>query len=379
MVSVPERGIRRVMHCDLDCFYAAAEELDHPSLRGKPVIVGGDPDRRGVVSTANYVARRYGVRSAMAAALARRLCPEAIFLRPRFERYRELSRRVMEILGEYFLAFEQVSIDEAYGELPPAAPGCRPAEEIGREIKARVRAETGLIVSVGAGRTKSLAKLASDLSKPDGCLVVRPGSERAFLAPLPVGVLPGVGPHTRERLAKLGVTTVGDLAAWTQLESSQRFGKHGFWLWQLANGQDDRPVVSDHGPPKSISHERTFARDIADGERALEQVRALARAVAERASEKHHQGRSVTLKVRWADFSLMTRQHSFAEPIGDEQAIAVAAQQLLIAEVAPLLGPEHAIRLLGVALGNIISPETSARVLRVPGYVQPTLWERAAS
>ncbi len=379
MGSVPAGGIRRVMHCDLDCFYAAVEELDDPSLRGKPVIVGGSPERRGVVSTANYVARHYGVRSAMAAAVARQRCPEAIFLRPRFERYRELSQRVMDILREYFLTFEQVSIDEAYGELPPAVPGCRSAEAIGREIKARVRAETGLVVSVGAGRTKSLAKLASDLSKPDGCLVVKPGMERGFLAPLPVSVLPGVGPHTRERLAKLGVTKVGDLAAWTQLESVERFGKHGLWLWQLANGQDDRPVVADHGPPKSISHEQTFARDIADGERALEHVRELARAVAERAARKHHQGRSVTLKVRWSDYSLMTRQQSLDGPTDDEKAIATAAERLLMAEVVPLLRPERAIRLLGVALGSIASSESSVRLLRVPGYVQPTLWERAAS
>lgn len=379
MVSMPEQGIRRVMHCDLDCFYAAVEELDDPSLRGRPVIVGGNPDRRGVVSTANYVARRYGVHSAMAAALARRLCPTAIFLRPRFERYRELSQRVMEILGDYFLAFEQVSIDEAYGELPPAARGGRHAEEIGREIKRHVFAETGLIVSVGVGRTKSFAKLASDFSKPDGCLVVRPGAEQAFLAPLPVGALPGVGPHTRERLAKLGVTTVGDLAAWTERESSERFGKHGNWLWRLANGQDDRPVVTDHGPPKSISHEQTFARDIADSERTLAHVRELAHAVAERASRKHIQGRSVTLKVRWADYSLMTRQQSLAEPTGDEKAIAAAAEELLNTEVVPLLAPERAIRLLGVALGSIVSPESSMRVSRVAGYVQPTLWERAAS
>jgi DNA polymerase-4 len=378
VIGVSGRGMRRVMHCDLDCFYAAVEELDDAALRGRPVIVGGDPDRRGVVSTANYVARRYGVHSAMAAALARRLCPEAIFLRPRFERYRELSRRVMDILGGYFLALEQVSIDEAYGELPLAMPGCRPAEEIAREIKARVRAETELVVSVGVGRTKSIAKLASDLSKPDGCLVVKPGTERTFLAPLPVGALPGVGPHTRERLAKLGVTTVGQLAAWRQGESQQLFGKHGLWLWQLANGQDDRQVLADHGPPKSISHEETFARDIADGERALEHVRALARAVAERAAGKRLLGRAVTLKVRWADFSLMTRQRSLAEPTHDAKLIAAAAEQLLVTEIVPLLGPERAIRLLGVALGGIVTPERPMPASSVRGFVQPTLWERAA-
>src|SRR5512146_1396450 len=171
----PESGFRRVMHADLDCFFAAVEELDDPSLRGRPVIVGGDPDRRGVVSTANYIARRYGVHSAQSAALARRLCPRAVFLRPRFARYRELSERVMAVLDDYVTVREQVSIDEAYGELPPGAPGCRPAVAIGTEIKARVREEIGLVISIGAGRNKTIAKLASDLSKPDGLLVVKPG------------------------------------------------------------------------------------------------------------------------------------------------------------------------------------------------------------
>src|SRR5262249_7311549 len=183
VMASPEQGFRRVMHCDLDCFFAAVEELDNPALVGRPLIVGGDPDRRGVVSTANYVARRFGVRSAMASSLARRLCAEAIFLRPRFERYRELSERVMALLDEYFVVREQVSIDEAYGELPPALLGCRRAEEIARELKTRVHAETGLVISVGVARNKSLAKIASDLGKPDGCVIVRPGTQEPFLAP----------------------------------------------------------------------------------------------------------------------------------------------------------------------------------------------------
>src|SRR5579863_4769051 len=157
---------RRVMHADLDCFFAAVEELDDPSLRGRPVIVGGDPDRRGVVSTANYAARRFGVHSAMSAAMARRLCPQAVFLRPHFDRYKALSRQVMDILDDFFVVREQVSVDEAYGELAPAIHGCQPAEQIARAIKARVQDETGLVISIGAGRTKTIAKLASDLSKP---------------------------------------------------------------------------------------------------------------------------------------------------------------------------------------------------------------------
>src|SRR5260370_277925 len=193
MTVSPAHAVRRVMHCDLDCFFAAVEELDDPALAGRPVVVGGDPERRGVVSTANYHARRYGIHSAMSAAVARRLCPSAGFLRPRFERYRELSGPTMQILDDYFVVREQVSIDAADGDLPPGAPGCPPAEALAREIKARVRAEVGLVISVGAGRTKALAKLACDLSQPQRCLVIQPGIERAFLRPLPAALLHRVG------------------------------------------------------------------------------------------------------------------------------------------------------------------------------------------
>lgn len=371
--TIPIVLMRRVMHCDLDCFFAAVEELDDPALAGRPVIVGGDPDRRGVVSTANYSARRYGVHSAMAAALARRRCPQAVFLRPRFDRYRELSRRVMAILDDYFLVREQVSIDEAYGELPPAERGCRRAEHIAREIKARVCAETGLTISVGVARGKSLAKLASDLSKPDGCLIVRPGSELAFLRPLPVGRLGGVGPHTRERLERMGITTVGQLAARGERELVAALGKHGRHLWLLANARDDRPVVGEHGPPKSVSRERTYERDIADIERAAEQLRLLAGKVARDAAAERVLARSVHIKVKWSDFRLMTRQRSLAAPVADAAPIAAAALALLHAEVAPLLDGTTAIRLLGVGLGGIVPLDA---IPARGGIVQLPLWER---
>jgi DNA polymerase-4 len=371
--TIPNIPMRRVMHCDLDCFFAAVEELDDPALAGRPVIVGGDPDRRGVVSTANYAARRYGIHSAMAAALARRLCPQAVFLRPRFDRYRELSRRVMAILDDYFLVREQVSIDEAYGELPPAERGCRPAEQIARAIKARVHAETGLTISVGVARGKSLAKLASDLSKPDGCLIVRPGSELAFLRPLPVGRLGGVGPHTRERLERIGITTVGQLAARGERELVSALGKHGRHLWLLANARDDRPVVGEHGPPKSISRERTYERDIADIARAAEQLRLLAGKVARDTAEECVLARSVHIKIKWSDFRLMTRQRSLAAPVADEAPIAEAALALLHTEVAPLLDGTTAIRLLGVGLGGIVPLDAETQR---GGIVQLSLWER---
>jgi DNA polymerase-4 len=367
-------GIRRVLHCDLDCFFAAVEVLDNPALAGKPVVVGGDPNGRGVVSTANYVARRYGVHSAMSAAHARRLCPQAVFLRPRFSRYSELSGTAMAILDEYFTVRERVSIDEAYGELSPGVPGCRPAEAIAREIKARVRSETGLTISIGAARTKSAAKIASDLSKPDGCLVVRPGTERDFLRPLPVERLSGVGPHTRERLERFGVVTVGQLADFDPHELQRRFGKHGAWLWQLANGRDDRPVVSDHGPPKSVSRENTYARDLASVELAIERVRDLATDVARTARREQLVGRTVNLKVKWSNFQVLTRQRSLTVPTGEPDAIAHAAVDLLLTEIAPLVEAGGAIRLLGVGLSGIVPPDGEPRSA---GPVQLRLFESA--
>lgn len=371
------QGYRRVMHCDLDCFFAAVEELDDPRLRGKPVIVGGDPDRRGVVSTANYIARRFGVHSAMSGAIARRLCPNAIFLRPRFDRYRELSQAVMAILDDYFEVREQVSIDEAYGELPPGVVGCVPAQRIAMELKARVLAETGLVISVGVGRNKSIAKLASDFSKPDGLLVVKPGAETAFLHPMPVGRLNGVGPHTGERLAAMGIVTVGDLTTRTQTEMTAALGKHGAWLWRLAQGQDDRPVIADYGPPKSVSCEDTFERDIADIDRAAEHVRRLAGEVATRVQRNRLVGRSVTLKVRWADFRIMTRQQSLPQLTADAAPLMEAAIDLLTREIGPLLAQGGAIRLLGVGLHNIASLDTptwSSRPTAL-GLVQLSLFD----
>ncbi|HZC06917.1 MAG TPA: DNA polymerase IV [Ktedonobacterales bacterium] len=373
----PQAGYRRVMHCDLDCFFAAVEELDDARLRGKPVIVGGDPDRRGVVSTANYVARRFGVHSAMSAAVARRLCPGAIFLRPRFDRYRELSQVVMAILDDCFDVREQVSIDEAYGELPPGVVGCVPAQTIAANLKARVRAETGLVISVGVARNKAIAKLASDLSKPDGLLVVKPGAERAFLHPLPVGRLNGVGPHTSEKLAAMGIATVGDLAGRSRDEMTTALGKHGAWLWQVAQGQDDRLVIADYGPPRSVSCEDTFERDIADLDRAAEHVRRMAAEVAARVERKRLVGRSVTLKVRWSDFRIMTRQQPLGQFTADAEPIIALALDLLTREIGPLLAQGGAIRLLGVGLHNIESLDAPSGAMRqvTRGYVQLPLFD----
>lgn len=363
-------GIRRIMHCDMDCFFAAAEELDDPSLAGRPVIVGGAPDGRGVVSTANYVARRFGVRSAMSAAQARRLCPHGVFLKPRFSRYRELSGAVMNIFGDFFTVVERVSIDEAYGELPVRG-FWRPAEVVAREIKQRVRDEVGLTVSIGAGQSKSVAKLASDLSKPDGCLVIKPSRTLDFLWPLPVGLLHGVGPRTRIALERAGFLVVGQLAK-AQPETLQRLlGQHGLWLWRLANGQDDRPVLADHGPPKSISRERTYDHDIAELSQVECEVERLATHVARSAAEQSLPARTVTLKLRWSDFHISTRQTQLARSTFDQATIVADALTLLRREFSEVIHLDRAVRLVGVGLSGF--PTTSATA--TGGWVQLPLFE----
>ena len=368
--------IRRVAHCDLDCFFAAVEELDDPSLRGKPVVVGGDPHKRGVVSTANYIARRYGVHSAMAASLARRLCPQAVFLRPRFERYRDLSqpgdgdpRRLLSGHGTGLggRGIRRATTRDTRRE---------PAERIVAGLRARVRAETGLTISVGVARSKSIAKLASDACKPDGLLVVPPAAERAFLDPLPVSKLNGVGPHTRARLEQMGLRIVGDIARADAQVMQRALGKHGLWLWRLANAQDDRPLEPEHGPPKSVSHEDTYARDIADLDRASERIREQAEIVARRVRGKRLVGRTVHLKVKWWDFTLMTRQRGLSAPTDDAGVIAMTAIDLLRTEIAPTLAQGNGIRLLGVGLHGI---EPLDGWGNMSGVVQLPLWEREAS
>lgn len=375
MSTPPASTVKRIMHCDLDCFFAAVETLDDPTLAGRPVIVGGDPDRRGVVSTANYLARRYGVHSAMSAAQARRLCPHGVFLPPRFARYRELSRAVMSILDDYFTVRERVSIDEAYGELPNVQATWRPAETIARELKRRVRQETGLVISVGVGVSKSVAKLASDLSKPDGCLVVTPARTLDFLHPLPVGLLHGVGPRTRGVLERAGVTTAGQLASMPPDQAGRLLGQHGLWLWRLANGQDERPVEADHGPPKSISRECTYERDIGDVERLENELRDMAADVARQADERGLPARTVTLKVRWSDFRAATRQVQMATPTRDPLPIIEEAVRLLRREIAPAVESGHAVRLIGVGLSGFSRPSPVAS----HGWLQLPLFEAEAS
>ncbi len=339
-----------IFHADLDAFFAAVEQRDRPELRGRPVLVGGAPEERGVVAAASYEARRYGARSAMPMRTALRLCPPGtVRLPPRFDRYREVSRRVMAIFRARTPLVEPLSLDEAYLDLTDrlGRPGAPDPERAARALKAEVRAAVGLTVSIGVATSKSVAKIASDLRKPDGLVVVPPGTERTFLAPLPVGRLWGVGPRLEERLRRLGVVTIGDLAALERRWLERQFGKWGGLLHDLANGIDHRPVTPERAI-KSVGRETTFPHDISEPAVLHATLRHLAEQVAERLQRHSLRGRTVTLKLRSHDFRTLTRQTSLPLPTDRADQIAAVAERLLAMELAP--GGRY--RLVGVSVSG---------------------------
>ena len=300
-----------ILHCDMDAFYASVEERERPELVGKPVIVGGSPEKRGVVSAANYVARKYCVHSAMPAATARWLCPQGIFLPPRISYYAEISRQIREIFERFTPLVEPLSLDEAFLDVTGSEKLFGSAAEIGQKIKLTVREEIGLVVSVGVAPNKFLAKIASDLNKPDGFLVVEKVQE--FLDPLPVERLWGVGKQSSKVFERLGIRTIGQLRQWPVETLVSRFGSQGKHLWQLAHGIDDRPVVPER-EAKSISHETTFEHDVDDQDVLRAWLADLTEQVGWRLRRHGLRGRTVRLKVRFADFSTITRSQTLSEP-----------------------------------------------------------------
>ncbi|MDH7505619.1 MAG: DNA polymerase IV [Candidatus Acetothermia bacterium] len=341
--------MRKIVHVDMDAFYAAIEQLDHPELRGKPVIVGGDPESRGVVSTASYEARKFGVKSAMPAAKARRLCPQAVFLRPRFARYQEVSQQIRQIFYRYTPLVEPISLDEAFLDLSGTERLLGPAEEVAREVKQKIREETGLTCSVGLAPNKFLAKLASDLCKPDGFLVVHEGEEVEFLKDLPIERLWGVGEATARRLRGLGISTIGDLQGLSLSELLERFGRLGSSFYKLARGIDRSPVVPDR-EARSLSQERTFPEDIADPAELKRVLVRLSEEVAQRLRAERLKARTVQLKVRLADFSTITRATTLDRPTALGERIWEEVQRLFSERVAL----EQGVRLLGVQVSGLV-------------------------
>lgn len=340
---------RAIAHLDLDAFFAAVEVLENPSLAGRPIVVGGR--RRGVVAAASYPARAFGIHSAMPMYRALQLCPHAVVLPPRHRLYSDYSHRVMDILHETLASVEQMSIDEACLDLSDEVEAWDEAVELARQIQQRVRDEVGLSASLGVATNKLVAKVASDRDKPGGLTVVRPGEEEAFLAPLPVRVLWGVGLVTAAQLAEMGVTTVGQLAEVPAEMLRARFGRHGAGMARQARGIDHRPVVTSR-EIKSVSHERTFSHDLLDFDSLQSELWKMSQGVARRLARYGQTAGTVAIKVRYADFETATRQQSLPTPTADEQEIYRVALLLL----QRVWWPGKKVRLLGVTGRDLAAP-----------------------
>jgi DNA polymerase-4 len=338
-----------ILHVDMDAFYASVEERDNPELRGKPVIVGGSAGQRGVVSAASYEARRFGVHSAMPTATARRLCPHGVFLPVRMRHYATVARQIREILLSFTPLVEPLSLDEAFLDVRGCEGLFGPAPQIARRIKERVRDETGLVASVGVAPNKFLAKLASDLRKPDALVVVPADGVAAFLNPLPVGRIWGIGAKAEKRLHALGLHTVGQLAELPEEVLAGHFGETGRHVWRLANGLDGRLVVPDR-EAKSISTETTFAQDIGDAEVLRVWLLDLVEQLAARLRRHGLRGRTIELKLRSSDFRTRSRSLSLADATDVTDTIWQAARALLDRSLTRDVLP---LRLLGVGASKL--------------------------
>ena len=337
---------KAILLVDLDAFFASVEQLDHPEWRGKPLIVGGSADRRGVVSTASYEARKFGVHSAMPSFRAKQLCPQAIWTPGNYPRYSEMSRKVMDIIWDETPLLQQVSIDEAFADVTPGRHlGDHPVV-IARRIKDRV-AQLGITCSVGVGTTKTIAKIASDLEKPDGLTVVYPGEERAFLDPLPVGKISGIGARSQEKLEMYGILTIGDLARADDRFLHSIFGVNAQTMLARARGEESSEIVVS-SPVKSVSNEQTFSHDLTERGEILAAIDMVASKVGRRLRRKELAGHTITLKVRYHDLSIRTAQRTGSASVDDEHQMIPVLHELLDEVWTPGMG----LRLVGVGVSE---------------------------
>jgi DNA polymerase-4 len=343
--------VRKIIHIDMDAFYASVEQRDAPELRGRPVAVGG-ARARGVVAAASYEARAFGVRSAMPSVTAVRRCPELVFVPPRFEVYRAVSRQIHAIFADYTDLIEPLSLDEAYLDVTHDRRGLGSAKAIAEEIRARIRADTALTASAGVSYNKFIAKLASDQNKPDGLCIIPPHKGAAFVAALPVKRFHGVGPVTAAKMARLGIETGADLRARTPAFLRAHFGSHADYLHGAARGLDERPVRA-HREAKSIGAERTFETNLTDTAAIDAALAHVAEAAWERVARHAARGRTVTLKVRDAGFHTITRARSLTAPVADAAQFVALGRGLL----APELPVAGGIRLLGLTLSGLVRDE----------------------
>ena len=341
-----DRPCRKIIHVDMDAFYASVEQRDDPSLKGKPVAVGGG--HRGVVAAASYEARKFGIRSAMPSVTARRRCPDILFVKPRFDVYRAVSHQIRGIFADYTDLIEPLSLDEAYLDVTDDRLGLGSARAIAEDIRRRIREETGLTASAGVSYCKFIAKLASDYRKPDGLTVVTPERGPEFVAALPVARFHGIGPVTAHKMERLGILTGADLREWSLAALEIQFGSSGSWYHRICRGIDEREVKPDR-PYKSVSAERTFDEDLVDPERLAAELERIAGYAWERVARAEVTGRTVTLKVKFKDFTTITRSKTFGSALSDLPTFTAAGQALL-GGLHPL---PRGIRLLGLGLHNI--------------------------
>ncbi len=345
--------MRKIIHIDMDAFYASVEQRDSPELKGRPVVVGGNPDSRGVVATCSYEARQFGIHSAMASSRAYKLCPHAVFVRPRFEAYKQASHEIHKVFAEYTDLIEPLSLDEAYLDVTGSnlceGIAMRMAEEIREKIYQRIQ----LTASAGISYNKFLAKLASDQNKPNGQFVVRPGEAEDFLASLPIGKFYGIGKVTEARMQSLGIRTGADLKTKTLLELQAMFGNSAEYYHDLARGIDHRPVSSSRSR-KSIGSETTFEQDLNDKNEMLLHLLSLAGEVLDSLEEKGLHAYTITVKVKYADFTQVTRSYTSDSVISKQQKVLAIIPQLLNKTEVDT----RSVRLLGVSFSNLIDYES---------------------
>lgn len=343
-----EPDIRKIIHIDMDAFYASVEQRDFPEYRGKPLIVGGSPEGRGVVAAASYEVRKFGVHSAMPAAQAIRLCPHAIFVKPRFEVYREVSKQIRDIFFQFTDQVEPLSLDEAYLDVTENHINLPSATLIAQKIRRRIREKTRLTASAGVAHNKFLAKVASDLDKPDGLSVILPEDAEQFLEKLEIGEFHGVGEATETKMKSLGIHTGKDLKEWSEIDLVNEFGKTGRYYYRIVRGIDSRKVKPDR-IRKSIGKERTFTEDVDDLGWIQNFLEELAGKISDSMKTKNAAGQTVTLKVRYDDFETISRSTSFSHYIDSQKDIAETAISLLDDTEAG----ERKVRLLGITLSNL--------------------------
>ncbi|MEX0593595.1 MAG: DNA polymerase IV [Balneolaceae bacterium] len=364
MPSRDHNPVRKILHIDMDAFFASVEQRDHPEWRGQPVIVGGRPDSRGVVAAASYEARRWGIHSAMPASRARQLCPTAIFVRPRFEIYRNVSRHIREIFTRHTDRIEPLSLDEAYLDVSHTEEGKQSAIRVAQRIRHEIRQETGLTASAGISINKFLAKMASDVNKPDGYHVILPHEIESFLDRLEIESFHGIGRATGKKMRALGIFTGADLKEMNEWELVRHFGKAGHHYYRIARGMDDRPVTPDR-VRKSVGKEHTFPEDHTDLETLSTWIEQLATEVFHSLERLETSGRTVTLKVRYDDFETVTRSQTLGAPIQTGRELQQTAQELLTSTEAG----DRAIRLLGVTVSGL-THDREGEQLEIPFHKQ---------